>query len=112
MPFPPPNMIQHEIKEHSYQIKTVERCEVQMSDTPLTDAVNLHLTRREYVKPTMRFGEYGKSLELRVNDSQRNATNSREEVNSLKESIRDQEHHIMELERLRRYSPRAHMGQD
>ena len=36
----------------------------------------------------------------------------REEVKSLKESIRDQEHHIMELERLRRYSPGPHMGQD
>lgn len=35
-----------------------------------------------------------------------------EEVKSLKESIRDQEHHIMELERLRRYSPGPHMGQD
>jgi hypothetical protein len=36
----------------------------------------------------------------------------REEVKSLNEAILDQENHIMELERLRRYSPGPHMGQD
>lgn len=33
-------------------------------------------------------------------------------VKHLNETILDQEHHIMELERLRRYSPGPHMGQD
>lgn len=85
-----------------------------MSDTPLTDAVNLHLrTRQEYVKTDHEIWlEHGKSLEIRVNDLTEERDELREEVKSLKETILDQESHIMELERLRRYSPGPHMGQD
>jgi len=56
--------------------------------------------------------EFARQLEVELNAMTEERDELREEVNSLKESIRDQEHHIMELERLRRYSPGPHMGQD
>lgn len=62
---------------------------------------------------TIRYREESiKQLELRVSDLTEERDELKEEVKSLKETILDQEHHIMELERLRRYSPGPHMGQD
>lgn len=73
-----------------------------MSDTPRTDAI----------EHEDEFREYAEKLELELNAMTEERDELKEEVKSLKESIRDQEHHIMELERLRRYSPGPHMGQD
>lgn len=56
--------------------------------------------------------EFVRKLEKELHSMAEECDELREEVKSLKESIRDQEHHIMELERLRRYSPGPHMGQD
>lgn len=91
-----------------------------MSDTPRTDYNELAWAH-EYSR-SMEFGwpsisgvvdsDCARILERELNAMTEERDELREEVNSLKESIRDQEHHIMELERLRRYSPGPHMGQD
>lgn len=54
----------------------------------------------------------GELLLNKVKELESERDELREEVKSLKEAALDQEHHIMELERLRRYSPGPHMGQD
>jgi predicted nucleic acid-binding Zn-ribbon protein len=82
-----------------------------MSDTPRTDAASF------WDGDELTYGEKVSANECRQLERELTAmTEERdellEEVKSLKESIRDQEHHIMELERLRRYSPGPHMGQD
>ena len=56
--------------------------------------------------------DFARALERELNLLKEDREELIEEIKSLKETIRDQEHHIMELERLRRYSPGPHMGQD
>lgn len=82
-----------------------------MSDTPRTEAAS-----KSFDSDVWGFNfvevEFAEKLERELNAMTEERDELREEVKSLKESIRDQEHHIMELERLRRYSPGPHMGQD
>jgi predicted nucleic acid-binding Zn-ribbon protein len=87
-----------------------------MSDTPRTDSEGFKVTRvdsygREVHEPYVDT-EFARQLERELTTMTEERDELLEEVKSLKESIRDQEHHIMELERLRRYSPGPHMGQD
>ena len=77
-----------------------------MRDTPRTDAI-VNDGKAHYMSL-----ELAHQLERELTAMTEERDELREEVKSLKESIRDQEHHIMELERLRRYSPGPHMGQD
>ena len=77
-----------------------------MSDTPRTDAI-VNDGKAHYMSL-----ELARELERELNAMTEERDELKEEVKSLNESIRDQEHHIMDLERLRRYSPGPHMGQD
>lgn len=82
-----------------------------MSDTPRTCAQTKSFDSEEWGFNFVEVG-FAETLERELNAITEERDELREEVNSLKESIRDQEHHIMELERLRRYSPGPHMWQD
>ena len=98
-----------------------------MSDTPRTDADDRSYPSPEHAQRIRFEGnecvvmhpeeyeslyEKSRQLERELTAITEERDELLEEVKSLKESIRDQEHHIMELERLRRYSPGPHMGQD
>ena len=86
-----------------------------MSETPRT---NLNVLTVETIRTLPGTGvqivlaAVMRTMERELNAMTEERDELREEVKSLKESIRDQEHHIMELERLRRYAPGPHMGQD
>lgn len=84
-----------------------------MSDTPITDAHQVRFTTLLAPEDAMWVpASKAREIERELTSTTEERDALREEVKSLKESIRDQEHHIMELERLRRYSPGPHMGQD
>ncbi len=86
-----------------------------MSETPMT---NLNVLTVETIRTLPGTGvqivlaAVMRTMERELTAMTEERDELREEVNSLKESILDQENHIMELERLRRYSPGPHMGQD
>ena len=78
-----------------------------MSETPRTDAeCGFHDME------TAVDADFSRQLERELSAMTEERDELLEEVKSLKETILDQENHIMELERLRRYSPGPHMGQD
>lgn len=91
-----------------------------MSDTPRTDAEyerlkSIYESWSLHEKMCCAFEndmQLARTLERELTAMTEERDELREEIKSLKETIRDQEHHIMELERLRRYSPGPHMGQD
>ena len=91
-----------------------------MSDTPRTDAeyhrlASIYATWASRQRMCCAFEndmQLARQLERELTATTEERDELKEEVKSLKESIRDQENHIMELERLRRYSPGPHAGQD
>ena len=83
-----------------------------MSDTPRTGAVAYDVGGHQHEDGAIVESYFARQLERELTAMTEERDELKEEVKSLNESIRDQEHHIMDLERLRRYSPGPHMGQD
>ena len=104
------------MSEEAFDAMNRARIEQSLPESYLNAVLKMVVSSKPFPTPsTDLLGKFcfGDDVEfVKAEDAREVEVELREEIRSLKETIRDQEHHIMELERLRRYSPGPHMGQD
>lgn len=104
------------MSDETFDAMNKARIQQSLPDSYLNAVLKMVSSSKPYPTPSVDLlGKFcfGDDVEfVKAEDAREVETKLREEIKSLKETIRDQEHHIMELERLRRYSPGPHMGQD